>query len=65
MLKLRYFSLFTYSFLKITPGLYTAMPEDSTDKPNIVTCTAPVNIAVIKYCKYHLDLCFASYSSVT
>ncbi|XP_018523543.1 diphosphomevalonate decarboxylase [Lates calcarifer] len=25
------------------------MPEDSTDKPNIVTCTAPVNIAVIKY----------------
>lgn len=22
------------------------------EKPNIVTCTAPVNIAVIKYCKY-------------
>uniref|UniRef100_A0A3Q1H0G6 Diphosphomevalonate decarboxylase n=2 Tax=Anabas testudineus TaxID=64144 RepID=A0A3Q1H0G6_ANATE len=27
----------------------TAMPEDSVDKPNVVTCTAPVNIAVIKY----------------
>uniref|UniRef100_A0A3Q3MSL0 Diphosphomevalonate decarboxylase n=1 Tax=Mastacembelus armatus TaxID=205130 RepID=A0A3Q3MSL0_9TELE len=26
-----------------------AMPGDSMDKPNIVTCTAPVNIAVIKY----------------
>ncbi|XP_054892920.1 diphosphomevalonate decarboxylase [Poeciliopsis prolifica] len=25
------------------------MPEDSMDKPKIVTCTAPVNIAVIKY----------------
>ncbi|XP_070764637.1 diphosphomevalonate decarboxylase [Enoplosus armatus] len=25
------------------------MPEDSMDKPNIVTCAAPVNIAVIKY----------------
>ncbi|KAF3686375.1 Diphosphomevalonate decarboxylase [Channa argus] len=25
------------------------MPEDNMDKPNIVTCTAPVNIAVIKY----------------
>ncbi|XP_069030314.1 diphosphomevalonate decarboxylase [Embiotoca jacksoni] len=25
------------------------MPEGSMDKPNIVTCTAPVNIAVIKY----------------
>ncbi|XP_026233434.1 diphosphomevalonate decarboxylase [Anabas testudineus] len=25
------------------------MPEDSVDKPNVVTCTAPVNIAVIKY----------------
>ncbi|CAJ1048787.1 diphosphomevalonate decarboxylase [Xyrichtys novacula] len=25
------------------------MPEDSMDKPNIVTCTAPVNIAVVKY----------------
>ncbi|KAM4592503.1 diphosphomevalonate decarboxylase isoform 2-T2 [Odontesthes bonariensis] len=25
------------------------MPEDSMDKPFIVTCTAPVNIAVIKY----------------
>ncbi|XP_041654963.1 diphosphomevalonate decarboxylase [Cheilinus undulatus] len=25
------------------------MPEDCMDKPNIVTCTAPVNIAVIKY----------------
>lgn len=29
------------------------------DKPNIVTCTAPVNIAVIKYCKYptYVALC--------
>ncbi|XP_029903753.1 diphosphomevalonate decarboxylase [Myripristis murdjan] len=25
------------------------MPEDTVDKPNTVTCTAPVNIAVIKY----------------
>ncbi|CAG5855070.1 unnamed protein product, partial [Menidia menidia] len=25
------------------------MPEDNMDKPHIVTCTAPVNIAVIKY----------------
>ncbi|MEQ2311824.1 hypothetical protein AMECASPLE_024527 [Ameca splendens] len=25
------------------------MPEDSTETPSIVTCTAPVNIAVIKY----------------
>ncbi|CAK6954917.1 diphosphomevalonate decarboxylase [Scomber scombrus] len=25
------------------------MPENSMEKPNIVTCTAPVNIAVIKY----------------
>lgn len=28
----------------------------SMDEPNIVTCTAPVNIAVIKYCKYHVML---------
>lgn len=28
------------------------------DKPNIVTCTAPVNIAVIKYCKYYRNVCF-------
>lgn len=38
---------------------YTAKPEDSMDKTNIVTCTAPVNIAVIKYCKCHLELCLA------
>ncbi|KAM3876992.1 diphosphomevalonate decarboxylase [Diretmus argenteus] len=25
------------------------MPEDDVEKPNMVTCTAPVNIAVIKY----------------
>ncbi|XP_071386771.1 diphosphomevalonate decarboxylase [Centroberyx affinis] len=25
------------------------MPEDNVDKPNMATCTAPVNIAVIKY----------------
>lgn len=24
----------------------------SMEAPSIVTCTAPVNIAVIKYCKY-------------
>lgn len=25
------------------------------DKTKIATCTAPVNIAVIKYCKYRLE----------
>lgn len=35
------------------PGfVFTAMPEKSVDKPHIATCTAPVNIAVIKYCEY-------------
>lgn len=28
---------------------------DRMEKPNIVTCTAPVNIAVIKYCEYPSD----------
>lgn len=31
------------------------MTEVIMDKTNMVTCTAPVNIAVIKYCEYHLD----------
>lgn len=33
------------------------MPEGKMEKPHIVTCTAPVNIAVIKYCEYVLDFC--------
>ncbi|XP_060896450.1 diphosphomevalonate decarboxylase [Labrus mixtus] len=42
------------------------MPEDCVDKPHIVTCTAPVNIAVIKYWgKRHEELILPINSSLS
>uniref|UniRef100_A0A3Q2DFQ6 Diphosphomevalonate decarboxylase n=1 Tax=Cyprinodon variegatus TaxID=28743 RepID=A0A3Q2DFQ6_CYPVA len=40
------------------------MPEDNMDTPCMVTCTAPMNIAVIKYCKYTLNVTLKTTTTV-